>query len=68
MIENFDKWNEQKKYLNNIESNIYFKEWDIWWISIWLNIKSESFWKWEHFRRPILVLKKLSSNSCIAFH
>lgn len=55
-----------KKYLNNIESNIYFKEWDIWWISIWLNIKSESFWKWEHFRRPILVLKKLSSNSCIA--
>lgn len=67
MKENFDKWNNLKQDLNNKNTQeIFFKEWDIWWISLWQNIKSESNWKWDEFRRPILILKKLSSDTCIA--
>lgn len=66
MKEVFDKWNQlkQKIQLKDTEK-IFFKEWDIWWSSLWQNIKSESNWKWDEFRRPILVLKKLSSDTCI---
>jgi len=32
---------------------------------MWINIKTESCWKWENFRRPILVVKKLSHINCI---
>jgi len=66
MQKDFDKWNEKKKQIENNIRNLLFKEWDIWRCSLWLNIKTESCWKWDDFRRPILVLKKLSSDSCIA--
>jgi len=62
----FDNRNEVKKEIHNINSDIYFSQWDIWWVSLWKNIKSESFWKWDNFRRPVLVLKKLSSDTFIA--
>ena len=42
-----------------------FKEWEIWWSNIWVNIKTESCWKWKKFRRPVLVFKKLSSDMWI---
>lgn len=65
-IEVFDKWNELKKEIHNKNTdNIYFKESEIWWGSMWKNIKSESFWKWDSFRRPVLIFKKLSSDICI---
>jgi mRNA interferase MazF len=65
MQKDFDKWNEIKKDLDIKKSNLFFKEWDIWWISIWLNIKNESCWKWDFFRRPVLILKKLSWDNFI---
>lgn len=65
MQKEFDKWNEKKKEIHKKTSKKLFKEWDIWWCSLWVNIKSESYWKWEDFRRPVLVLKKLSSDTCI---
>jgi mRNA interferase MazF len=65
MEKNFDKWNKLKKSLEWFKNKILFKEWDIWWTSIWVNIWEESCWKWEKFRRPVLVIKKLSSTNCI---
>ena len=64
MEKNFDKWNEFKKKMELNENKILFKEWDIWWSSIWLNTKSESCGKWPEFRRPVLIIKKLSKNTC----
>lgn len=66
MNKQFENWNKLKQIIDNKNTeNIFFKEWDIWRISLWQNIKSESNWKWENFRRPILVLKKLSKDTCI---
>lgn len=63
----FSKWNDLKIKIDKKNTdNIFFKEWDIWWTSLWQNIKSESNWKWDNFRRPLLVFKKLSNDSCIA--
>lgn len=67
MNEDFNKWNDLKQKIQfKNTKEIFFKESDIWWISLWQNIKSESNWKWNDFRRPVLVLKKLSSDTCIA--
>jgi len=65
-FEKFNNWNKLKKEIHNKHtSKIYFNQWDIWWVSLWQNIKNESFWKWKNFRRPVLVLKKLSSDTFI---
>ena len=65
---NYDKWNDKKKELqkSSLLKTIYFKEGDIWWCSLGLNIGDESFGKGEFFRRPVLVYRKLSNNMCIA--
>lgn len=66
MQANFDDWNILKKDLHNKNRKILFKEWDIWWVSLGQNIATESYGKGEFFRRPVLVLKKLSSTDFIA--
>ena len=65
MEKDFDNWNKLKKEIENECKNIIIKEWEIWWTHIWLNIKSKSCWKWNKFRRPVLVMKKLSHTNCI---
>jgi mRNA interferase MazF len=66
--EKYEKWNKRKQFLEQatITEKIYFKERDIWWCALGINLGSESFGKGEYFRRPILILKKLSSDLCIA--
>lgn len=61
----FDAWNIKKKKLEKISKKFFFKTGDIWWCSVGVNVQSESCGKGEEFRRPVLVLKKLSSDSFI---
>lgn len=56
-----DRWNEVKKKLQFRSRTPYFKQGEIWWVSVGLNLGSESYGKGVMFRRPVLVLKKLSS-------
>ena len=66
-IERYNDWNIKKQNINfSYNENIYFKEGDIWWCSIGLNIGSESYGKGKDFRRPILIIRKLSDDLCIA--
>ena len=66
MIKEYDKWNNQKK---DIDSGNYkpplFNEREIWWCSLGINIGSEVCGKNKNFRRPILIIKKLSKTSFI---
>jgi hypothetical protein len=39
-----------------------FKEREVWWCSIGLNVGDEEFGKGVQFARPVLVFKKLSAN------
>jgi len=45
-------WNEKELFVNTKE---------VWYIYKWINIWFESNWKWDDFRRPVLVLKKVWS-------
>ena len=65
MEKDFDTWNEQKKILENKKQTVLYKEGDIWWTSIGINVAAESCGKWDTFRRPVLILKKLSASSAI---
>ena len=65
MIKDFNNWNEIKKNLDLNNRDLLFKETEIWWCSVGLNIGVESCGKGETFRRPVLILKKLSSYSFI---
>lgn len=67
LIEKYNTWNtkKQKIQLSEHSQEMYFKEGQIWWCSLGLNIGSESFGKGEHFRRPVLIIKKLSADLCI---
>ncbi len=58
----FDKWNKLKKEINEKEKNIFFREWQVWYISMWKNIWFEQNWKNKDFSRPVLVLKKFNKN------
>ena len=65
MKKDFDKWNNKKKDLENRERDFLFHSGEIWWCTIGLNIAEESCGKGETFRRPVLVLKKLSRKNFI---
>ena len=67
----YNEWNIKKQNIHFKEVKIdepemYFKAGDIWWCSLGLNVGSESFGKGENFRRPVLIIKKLSADLCIA--
>ena len=64
MEKDFDRWNELKKKINT-RSPIYVSERDIWFCSVGLNVGSEQGGKHELFERPVLVIKKVTSNTFI---
>lgn len=54
----FDKWNKVKKHIDKKDNwNLYVRNREIWYINIWKNIWYESNWKWDLFKRPVLILK-----------
>lgn len=65
MEKDFDAWNEKKKMLDTNKRNLLFKEGEVWWCSLGLNVGEEVYGKGQDFRRPVVILRKLSSNSCI---
>jgi mRNA interferase MazF len=67
ITEKYNNWNIKKQEIqfSDIEES-YFKEGDIWWCSLGQNIGNESYGKGNDYRRPILVIRKLSENLCIA--
>jgi mRNA interferase MazF len=46
---------------------VVFKQNEIWWCSLGLNLGEETYGKGEKFTRPVLIFKKLTSNSFVAF-
>lgn len=65
MDDKFHKWHKIKYKIHNLDSsNLFFKERDIWWCYFGLNIGFEQNGKNDFFLRPVLVLKKLSRNTC----
>lgn len=58
----FDVWNILKKKLDETERNVIFKERDVWWCSVGLNIGHEENGKNQFFTRPVLVVRKFNGH------
>ena len=59
--QNFDKWNEIKKSVENKNKLLKFRERDIFFIHFGKNIGYEQNGKGDEFLRPVLVLRKFSN-------
>lgn len=58
----FDKWNILKKEVDLQVPDFNFSEKEIWWCSLGKNIGNEQDGKNNNFERPVVILKKWSSN------
>ena len=66
---NFNEWNEKKKEIHNniskkdiLDKKVYFKDREVWWVSIGINIGFEIDGKNHDFERPVLIIKKINKN------
>ena len=60
-MKKFDIWNDVKKTTEEETKKVYFKERDIFWMKIGENIGNEQNGKGDKFQRPVLVVKKYST-------
>ncbi|PIR37355.1 MAG: hypothetical protein COV35_09685 [Alphaproteobacteria bacterium CG11_big_fil_rev_8_21_14_0_20_39_49] len=60
MKKDFDGWNEAKKNLQENTHYPLFKERDVWWCRLGVNLGDEEDGKGEFFNRPVLVLRKFN--------
>lgn len=60
----FDGWNIRKKELNSISPNFY-KEREIRWCSLGINIGFEEDGTSHNYKRPVLILKGFSRDVCL---
>ena len=63
MQKDFDNWNKIKKDLDTKHKEVFFKEGEIWWIYMGLNIGFEINGKGNKYMRPTLILKKYNQYS-----
>ncbi|MFH1170429.1 MAG: type II toxin-antitoxin system PemK/MazF family toxin [Candidatus Vogelbacteria bacterium] len=65
MEKDFDQWNERKKGLHDRDRVPFYHEREIWWCALGVNIGSEQDGSGEESRRPVLILKGLSTETCL---
>ncbi len=68
MKKDFETWHGKKEFLNEREDigNIFFREKEVWWIALGLNIGFEQDGKGPEFRRPVLIVKKFNKYLVLA--
>ncbi len=61
----FDGWNERKKDVHRDGTRKLYHEREVWWCSLGVNVGFEQDGAGEEFRRPVIVLKGLSRQTCL---
>ena len=59
-IKDFDGWDTVKQDINTAERLPSFKEREIWWCSIGVNVGHEIDGKNSRYNRPVLIVKKFN--------
>jgi mRNA interferase MazF len=60
------EWCKVVIFLRGKDKKVLFKEGEIWWCSIGMNVGVEVYGKGRKFERPVLIYKKLDGNSFLA--
>lgn len=68
MEKDFDTWNQKKKELHAkvLDSILFFKEGEIWWVHLGVNVGFEMDGKGKESTRPVLIIKKYNKFSFLA--
>lgn len=66
-IKFFQEWCKLKILLWNKRSKVVFKQQDIWWCKVGMNIVEELYGKGATFTRPVLVFRKFTGSSFLGF-
>ena len=66
MHKNFDEWNNNKKKIHTRSGAPFCHERELWWCSLGVNVGFEQDGSGEEHRRPVLILKGLSKETCFA--
>ena len=66
MIKDFDGWNTKKKKIDSEDEILFFREGEIWWVHLGLNIGYEINGKGEEYMRPVLILRKYNEYSFLS--
>ena len=61
-MKKYDQWNEVKKTVTKNNIKLGIKPREIFWTKIGQNIGSEEYGKGKNFARPVIVIRKLTSN------
>lgn len=61
MQKDFDNWNIVKQSLEQQGNLPGFKEREIWWLSVGINLGHETSGKNEFFERPVLIVRKFNN-------
>ena len=61
-IKDFIGWHNRKAKIDQQNNLPTFKEREIWWCSIGINVGHEEDGKNEDFHRPVLILRKFNKN------
>ena len=65
MKKDFDNWNIKKKEINE-KVGVFCHERELWWCTFGLNVGYEQDGSDTEYRRPALILKNLSKETCFA--
>lgn len=57
----FDSWNILKKKLDSENHVPYFKEREVWWCSLGVNVGHEQDGENKKYNRPVLIIKKFNN-------
>lgn len=63
--QDFDNWNIEKQATHFDKQRPFYHEREIWWCALGVNVGDEQDGSGEVYYRPVLILKGLSSNTCL---
>ena len=61
----FDGWNQEKQRLHQLSPTLYFHAREVWWCELGVNIGYEQDGTNAQFARPVVILKRYSTNACL---
>lgn len=64
-MKDFDKWNSEKKKIDNDLFTGFYYPREIWWCSLGINVGLEQDGEHNKFQRPVLIVKGFSKNTCL---
>ena len=66
LANDFDWWSQQKQHINAKKERLFFRQGEIWWVHLGLNVGFELNGKGIEQMRPVIVLKKYNQYSFLA--